>query len=121
MLTLRGEDGRVICEQVQVADGMLSRARGLLGRRSLPPGTGIVLRPGWSIHTAFMRFPIDVVFLGEDQVVRRIDPALGAFRMASSKGSREVVELAAGECARQALAVGERVTWTPYVAAPPSG
>ena len=47
----------------------MRRLRGLLGKGDLPSGHGILLRPAWSIHTAFMRFPIDVVFLDADQVV----------------------------------------------------
>jgi uncharacterized membrane protein (UPF0127 family) len=101
----------MICEQVDVADGIFTRARGLLGRKSLAPGTGITLRPGWSIHTWFMRFPIDVVFIDEELTVTRIAAELGAFRLASSKGAREVVELAAGECAARGLSVGDRVNW----------
>ncbi len=96
--------------------------RGLLGRGSLPPGEGITLRPAWSIHTAFMRFPIDVVFLDQDLVVLRIDAGLRPFRTASCRGAREVVELAAGECARRGLAVGDRVAWASQAiaAAPPA-
>ena len=75
-LTLRREDGRVVAESVTVADSTLRRLRGLLGKRDLPSGYGVLLRPAWSIHTAFMRFPIDVVFLDPDQVVIKIVPNL---------------------------------------------
>ncbi|TMM01807.1 MAG: hypothetical protein E6G02_12215 [Actinobacteria bacterium] len=59
----REDDGQVVCERCTVADTTLRRLRGLIGRRELNPGDGIVLRPGWSIHTAFMLFPIDVAFV----------------------------------------------------------
>lgn len=85
--------------------------RGLLGRRSLAPGTGLLLRPAFSIHTAFMRFPIDVVFVDHDQTVIRIAPSLKPFKTASCRGSREVIELSAGECGRRGLQVGDRVAW----------
>jgi uncharacterized protein len=106
-----GADGRVLCERVEVADTILPRARGLLGRGHLSRGTGMTFRPGWSIHTAFMRFAIDVVFLDPELVVRRIDSTLRPFRTASFKGAREVVELAAGECALRGLQVGEQIAW----------
>jgi uncharacterized membrane protein (UPF0127 family) len=115
-LTLRREDGRVVCESVGVADSTLRRLRGLLGRRGLRDGEGIVLRPAWSIHTAFMRFPIDVVFLDHDQVVLRIERALRPFRTASCRGAREIVELGADECTRRGLEAGDRVTWAPRAA-----
>jgi uncharacterized membrane protein (UPF0127 family)/CheY-like chemotaxis protein len=94
--------------------------RGLLGRGSLPPGEGITLRPAWSIHTAFMRFPIDVVFLDHDLVVLRIDAAVRPFRTASQRGAREVVELAAGECAKRGLTVGDRVAWASHATVVPA-
>jgi uncharacterized membrane protein (UPF0127 family)/CheY-like chemotaxis protein len=110
-LTLRRDDGRIVCETVVVADRWARRLRGLLGRRRLDPGQGLLLRPSFSIHTAFMRFPIDVVFLDHDLVVLKIDAALRPFRTASCRGAREVVELAPGECARRGLTVGDRVAW----------
>lgn len=113
-LTLRREDGRIICETIEVADTPGRRMKGLLGRKSLAPGDGIVLRPGFSIHTAFMRFPIDVVFLDHDLVVLRIAPSLRPFKTASCRGAREVVELAAGECARRGLSLGDRVAWASH-------
>jgi uncharacterized protein len=116
-LTLRREDGRVVCERCAVADRAHHRMRGLLGRRRLQPGEGMVLRPAWNVHTAFMRFPIDVVFLDADQVVIRIAAELTPWRTVSCRGAREVVELAAGECGRRGLEVGDRVAWASRSAA----
>ncbi len=110
-LTLRREDGRVVAESVVVADSTMRRLRGLLGKRDLPSGHGVLLRPAWSIHTAFMRFPIDVVFLDADQIVIKIVPNLSPFKTASCRGAREIVELRAGECDRRGLALGDRVAW----------
>jgi hypothetical protein len=77
----------------------------------------MVLRPAWNVHTAFMRFPIDVVFLDADQVVIRIEPSLAPWRTVSCRGAREVVELAGGECARRGLETGDRVAWASRSAA----
>ena len=116
-LTLRREDGRIVCERVVVADRAHRRMRGLLGRKYLRQGEGMVLRPGWSIHTAFMRFPIDAVFLDADQVVIKIEHEVGPWRTVSCRGAREVVEMAAGECHRRGLEVGDRVAWASRSAA----
>ena len=51
--------------------------RGLLGRSEPPEGEGILLRPAGSIHTFFMRFAIDAVFLDRELVVVGIEPQLG--------------------------------------------
>jgi uncharacterized membrane protein (UPF0127 family) len=103
------EDGRVVCEQLLVAARPLQRMRGLLGRRSLPGSEGILLRPAGSIHTFFMRFPIDAVFLDRDLVVVGIEPDVRPWRLAGCRGAKSVVELAAGECARRSVAVGDRL------------
>jgi uncharacterized protein len=109
-LTLRRDDGRIIAESVRVADTYFRRLRGLLGRR-LREGEGLVLRPGFSVHTSFMRYPIDVVFLDQNQTVVEIAPNLKPWRTASCRAAREVVELRAGEAERRGLTVGDRVAW----------
>lgn len=113
-LTLRREDGRVVCERVRVADTWFRRLRGALFRRSLPSDEGCVLRPSFSIHTMFMQFPIDVLFLDQDLNVLKISASVKPFHAASCRGAREVVELRAGECERRGLAVGDRVAWASY-------
>jgi uncharacterized protein len=107
----REDDGQVVCERCIVADTTFRRLRGLLGKRELKPGDGIVLRPGWSIHTAFLLFPIDVVFVSADQVVVKVVRNLKPWRASTCRGARDVVELAAGEAARRGLEPGDRVAW----------
>lgn len=100
-------DGRVVCERCLVAARPLRRMRGLLGRRDLPQGEGILLRPAGSIHTFFMRFSIDVVFLSEAGVVLCIASAVRPWRIAVCRGARSALELAAGESERRGLEVGQ--------------
>ena len=83
--------------------------RGLLGRRGLEPGEGLLLRPAASVHTFFMRFAIDVVFLDREQRVLKVVERLGPWRTSGCRGARAVVELAAGEAARAGFRVGERL------------
>src|SRR5919204_2298308 len=111
LMLRREENGGVVCERCVVADTLLRRLRGLLGRRELAPGEGIVLRPGWSVHTAFLRFPIDVVFVDAHQVIMKTVSGLKAWRASLCPGAHDVVELAAGECERLELHAGDRVTW----------
>jgi uncharacterized membrane protein (UPF0127 family) len=111
VLLRREGDGQVLCERCVIADTLPRRLRGLAGRHELPRGEGVVLRPGWSIHTAFVSFPIDVVFIDPDQVVRRVVSRLKPWRARLCRGARDVVELAAGECERLDLRAGDRVAW----------
>jgi len=108
-VSLTREDGRVVCEHLLVAARPLRRMRGLLGRAALPAGEGILLRPAGSVHTFFMRFPIDVVFLDREHVVVGIEHSLEPWRTAGKRGAKAVVELAAGESDRRGLAVGDRL------------
>ena len=107
------EHGGVACERCLVAVRPLTRMRGLLGRRSLPREEGILLRPASSVHTCFMRFPIDVLFLDRDLSVLRIAPRLDPWRMALRWRAASVLELAAGEAARRGIDVGDRLRWAP--------
>jgi uncharacterized protein len=107
--SLTREDGRVVCEHLLVAARPLRRMRGLLGRAELPSDQGILLRPAGSVHTYFMRFPIDVVFLDRDAVVVGIEPSLPPWKTAGRRGAKAVVELAAGECERRGVQVGDRL------------
>jgi uncharacterized membrane protein (UPF0127 family) len=99
-------DGRVVCPTLSVADTARTRMKGLLGRRSLDDGEGLLLRPAGSIHTAFMRFPIDAVFLDADMRVLRVAPNLPPWRLAVQRGAKAVVELPAGAAEGMGLAVG---------------
>src|SRR6266511_6353918 len=104
------DDGTVVCPQCVVAATPLRRMKGLLGRKDLPPGEGIFLAPASSIHMLFMRFPIDAVFLDRENVVRKVVADLRPWRLASARGSKSVVELAAGEAGRLGVAPGQRLT-----------
>jgi uncharacterized protein len=107
--TVRREDGEVVCERCRIADSASSRMRGLLGCRSLDGGAGLLLRPASSIHTWFMRFPIDAVFLDADGTVVRIAADLRPWRAAGRRGARAVLELASGECGRRGIRTGDRL------------
>jgi uncharacterized protein len=56
-----------------------------------------------------MRFPIDVVFLDRELRVLKVVPSLAPWRMASGRGARAVLELAAGECERRGVEPGDRL------------
>jgi uncharacterized membrane protein (UPF0127 family) len=105
--TLHNESGAVVCERCTLAAGPITRMRGLLGRRGLAQGEGLLLQPAGSIHTFFMRFPIDAVFLDGDRRVLKVASAVRPWRAAAAKRSREVLELAAGEAARVGLVPGD--------------
>jgi uncharacterized protein len=108
--TLRRDDGTIVCERCTVAESPFTRLRGLLGRDGLEPGEGLLLRPASAVHTYFMRFPIDVVFLDRALVVLGISDDVDPWRATSRRGAKAVLELPAGESSRRGLAVGDQLT-----------
>jgi uncharacterized protein len=108
-VSLKIVDGRVVCERCLVADSPWPRMRGLLGKRGLEAGEGLLLRPTGSVHTFFMRFPIDVVFLSRDGEVLKVARALRPWRTAGARRAKAVLELAAAEADRREIRVGSRL------------
>ena len=83
--------------------------RGLLGRDGLDSGEGLLLKPCGSVHTFFMRFPIDVVFLDRELEVVAVSAEVRPWRAARARGAKAALELAAGEAARRGIGRGVRL------------
>jgi hypothetical protein len=105
LVNLRTND--VVAETVEVANTRRARRAGLLGRDRLDGSSALVLEPCWMIHTAFMRFPIDVVFVGRDDRVVGIAQAVRPWRAAASPRARRVIELPAGAVTRHGVELGD--------------
>lgn len=103
--------GTVIAEQAQVATGLWSRFWGLMGRRELARGSGILIAPCSSIHMFFMRFPIDVVFLDRDDVVVKIVHSIRPWRLAMGGGGKKALELPAGTAIAVHVTEGDQLAF----------
>lgn len=101
---LSGAEVVCVC---QVADSFGSRLKGLLGKKGLAADEGLLLKPLSSVHTWFMRFPIDVVFLDHELRVLKVVSHLRPWRFAAARGAQAALELPAGGAA--GLTVGGRV------------
>jgi uncharacterized membrane protein (UPF0127 family) len=101
--------GAPVVTRLEAAFDSKSRNRGLLGRTCLEPGHALVLAPCNSVHTFFMKFAIDVLFVGRDGTVRRIAPALRPWRVAISPRSFAVIETAAGVIGASGTHPGDRL------------
>ena len=103
------ESGVVVCERCELADRVAARMRGLLGRDELEPGTGMLLSPEPSVHTFFMRFAIDVVFLDKAKTIVKIVHDLRPWRAAGARKAVAALELPAGAAAAAGLRTGMRL------------
>ncbi|HXF60631.1 MAG TPA: DUF192 domain-containing protein [Caldilineaceae bacterium] len=100
--------GRRIVESGRVANNFWTRLVGLMGVRELLPGDGLLLTPANSIHTHFMRIPIDVLYVQPDGRVVDIDESLPPWRFSRiRKQARMVIELPAGAIAAMDIRVGD--------------
>ena len=106
---IKRTDGAQVC-QAALADSLWTRGRGLLGRRRLPTGEGLLIKPCNSVHTFFMLFTLDVVFLDEDlRIIKclRMPP----FRFSlGGRRARQVLELAEGRIEALELHPGDQLT-----------
>lgn len=103
----RKADDAVVCERCEVPESAFGRMRGLLGRDGLKPGTGMLIDSAPSVHMFFMRFPIDVVFLGRDWSVVGIRHGLRPWRVAGARGAAAALELPSGAAAATRIEKGD--------------
>ena len=100
----------VVCHQVRIADTFLSRLVGLLGKRTLTPGTGLLIQPSSGVHTWGMAFPIDIVALGRSYEVVGAWQSVGPWRIRGlSLKTRHVLELPPGQIERAQITVGDEL------------
>lgn len=110
MRAINKDSGHLVARELQVAATLWSRARGLLGRSGLRQGEGLLIAPCLGVHTFFMKFPIDLIFLDRENrvlfTVERLAPqrATGLIR-----GSASVLELPAGTVEGSETSTGDRI------------
>ena len=111
--------GTVLCERLEDAGGLGGQSRGLLGRDGLEPGTGMLFENGrftpmmW-MHMFFMRFAIDIVFLGRGGKVVKVNRNLKPWRVSSMVfGAQVALELPAGAAEASGTEPGDQIRFEP--------
>jgi len=102
--------GKTLLENLEVANTLWSRTKGLLGRSQLPANEALWILRCNTIHTFFMRFPIDVVFLNRKMVVTSVMKNVrpGRLVMPDFRAS-SVIEFSGGFLESHPLNVGEKL------------
>jgi uncharacterized membrane protein (UPF0127 family) len=101
--------GLPIATRLVPAFDSAGRRQGLLGRTGLAAGEALVLAPCSAIHTAFMRFPLDLLFLDKAGTVLKAASGVGPWRIRAAWGGFAVVELAGGALAASETRQGDAV------------
>jgi uncharacterized membrane protein (UPF0127 family) len=113
-LTRLSKDGITLASRVEVADTAASRMVGLLGRSGLGRDAALHITPCNAIHTFFMRFALDLVFLDAGRRVVRLVRGVGPWRMVyGGPGAHSVIELESGWFPEGILKPGDTLALTP--------
>lgn len=97
---------------MKTAKGVMGRLRGLLGRSCIGEDEALYIEPCSSIHTFFMKFPIDAVFVDGKMRVAAVYKALRPWRLSMIHPSAAgVVELAAGRAAASGTEKGDQLAF----------
>jgi hypothetical protein len=105
--------GTVLATSLEVADTGPRRSKGLLGRAGLDTGGGLWIAPCESVHTFFMQFPIDLVYLDRKNRVRKVRERVPAWRISVCLSAHSILELPAGTIRATGTQAGDVVEFTP--------
>lgn len=92
--------GTVLATRLEAAHTGPKRRKGLLGRDGLAQGEGLWIAPCESVHTFFMRFPIDLVYLDREKKIKKARSAVGPWRLSACMSAHSILELPAGTIAQ---------------------
>lgn len=105
--------GTLLANLLEVADTGHKRNKGLLGRRSLARGEGLWIVPCESVHTFFMKFPIDLVYIDSKHRIKKLVRNVPPWRLSACLSAHSIVELPAGTIQRTHTETGDRLEFAP--------
>ena len=103
----------LLATRLELAVSGKSRRKGLLGRAGLATGEGLWIVPCESVHTFFMRFPIDLVYLDRKNRIRKLRSEVGPWRISACLSAHSVLELPPGTIRATRTERGDRVEFGP--------
>ena len=103
----------VLATRMEVADSGPKRSKGLLGRQSLAPGDGLWIVPCESVHTFWMNFPIDLVYIDRKHRIRKLRGAVPPWRISACLSAHSVLELPAGTILATKTERGDTLEFSP--------
>lgn len=103
----------VVAHCVEVADNGASRRKGLLGRDDLPSGEGLWIVPCESVHTFWMKFPIDLVYLDRNKRVKKVRSGVSPWRLSACLSAHSVLEFASGTIHATQTKPGDSLEFSP--------
>jgi uncharacterized membrane protein (UPF0127 family) len=108
--------GTILASRLEVAGAGPARRKGLLGRDRLVSGEGLWIVPCESVHTFFMRFPIDLVYLDRKYRIRKLRGDVGPWRLSACFSAHSVLELPSGTIRQSRTQPGDTLEFSPAAA-----
>ena len=99
----------VLANRADVADTSAKRRTGLLKHDHLDPGQGLWIVPCESVHSFFMKFPIDLVYLDRKKKVRKVRHCMVPWRLSACLSAHSILELPAGAVAATGTQRGDQL------------
>ena len=107
--------GRSLADRADIADTSAKRRTGLLKHERLEPGHGLWIVPCESVHTFFMKFAIDLVYVDKKNRVRKVRNAVPPWRLSVCLAAHSILELPAGTALQTGTQPGDELVfekWT---------
>lgn len=110
VMVINRDNSNIIIEQGELANTFLNRLKGLLGRKTMNPGEGLLIYPCDMIHSIGMRMEIDVLFISKENRILHIIERMVPNKISKHiKNSCYVLELPAGQTARTETKGGQEL------------
>ena len=103
-----------LARAAEIARTSAARQKGLLGRTSLPEGGGLWIIPCESVHTFFMKFPIDLVYINRKNIVKKVRRNVGPWRLSACFSAHSIIELPVGAIDRSQTSPGDKLEFMPF-------
>ena len=105
--------GSVLARRLEVADSGPKRNKGLLGRQDLAAGEGLWIIPCESVHTFFMQFAIDLVYLDRKHVIKKVREGVPPWRISVCFSAHSILELPSGTIRSTETRAGDTLEFSP--------
>ena len=103
----------VLATCMELADTGPKRNKGLLGRQGLPPGGGLWIIPCESVHTFWMQFPIDLVYLDRKKRIKKLRSSVPPWRLSACLSAHSILELTSGAIKSSQTEIGDTLEISP--------
>ena len=103
----------IIAERAEVASSGPKRSKGLLGRKALDPGGGMWIIPCESVHTFFMQFALDLIYLDRKHRIKKLRSNVGPWRVSACLTAHSIIELPCGTIKDSESRVGDLLQLSP--------